>query len=492
MTFSATVGFSGFAVPGPRIRLVIGANTRIADYANTPDGRPGPRSNTWRFKYQVTSADLDLDGITVPVNALYLAGSSFDDDNGTVNSDHGLYRFHAHKVDTRLRVTGAAITSNAGDDDTYHYGDAIEATLTFEGPVDVVGKPSLGLRYHQPGTVWAGADYDRGTGTDKLVFRRTVQPGDHASHGVGIYWQAVRPMTGAIKKKGTSQDVETTNPGVDGTLAHKVDGTVNVEHVLLTSGPGPDGFYLRGDTIKVEVTFEGPVDVRGTPCLALWMNGYVVVHGDEDDDGVAVPANALSANGAAIRGGGRDAALAHGASAAGREHRVDGRASWVRRGGAVRRVRGPHHAAPGGGAVRPRLRAPGLPGGRRGRRRSRAGALPAAAGAGAAGAPAAAPAARARPGAAAPRGARPAHRPRRALRARPPGPAARADAPAGLGAAQALLGCRGERRRHRGGPVRTGGAAAARRPRPAPPPPGRARGSGSCCTPSAPAWSCWC
>ena len=80
-------------------------------------------------------------------------------------------------------VSSVALTSNPGADDFYTVGDTIQATVTFNGPVDVAGgNPELELDVGgSPKAVACGA----GTGVTKIVCGYTVAANDTDTDGVG-------------------------------------------------------------------------------------------------------------------------------------------------------------------------------------------------------------------------------------------------------------------------------------------------------------------
>ena len=108
-----------------------------------------------------------------------------------------------------------------------------------------------------------------------------------------------------------------------------------VSSVAITSNPGTDNNYARGDTITVTLTFSEAVTVTGTPYVVLDIGGqprhaaysgdgssmtaqpfsYTVLVGDRDTDGVSLQANSLTLSGGAIltTGDSTDATLTHAA-----------------------------------------------------------------------------------------------------------------------------------------------------------------------------------
>ena len=119
----------------------------------------------------------------------------------------------------------------------------------------------------------------------------------------------------------------------------------SVTGVSVVSDAGSDNTYGLGDTIRVQVSFDGPVDVTGTPRLkidldpAYWGEKWVaydegggtgsltfvhtVVEPNLSTQGIAVLADTLALNGGTITAGGADADLAHDGLAHDANHTVD-------------------------------------------------------------------------------------------------------------------------------------------------------------------------
>ena len=119
----------------------------------------------------------------------------------------------------------------------------------------------------------------------------------------------------------------------------------SVTGVSVVSSAGADKTYGDGDRIEVRATFDGPVDVTGTPRIKIdmdpadWGEKWAVyeegggtssltfVHTAEEPNlstqGIAVVANSLELNGGTIRAGGNDANLAHTGLGHDANHKVD-------------------------------------------------------------------------------------------------------------------------------------------------------------------------
>ena len=120
-----------------------------------------------------------------------------------------------------------------------------------------------------------------------------------------------------------------------------------VEAVYLVNAPA-GGVHVLGSEVFLQVRFNREVEVTGSPRLALtigadtryanfravlgaegdrrWLDfRYYVAASDRDDDGISIPANALSLNGGSIKDtDGNDADLTHDAVPDNPEHRVNG------------------------------------------------------------------------------------------------------------------------------------------------------------------------
>ena len=247
---------------------------------------------------------------------------------------------------TAPTVSDVAITSSPDSGDTYELGEVIWASVTFDQAVDVTGRPRLALTIgtatRQMNSLPASAR--------TIYFSYEVQSSDADANGVGIGANALTLNGGTIKERGGATDA-TLGLGahaIANSTNHKVDGrretAPSVNRVnLVRTGP----FKLAQD-IPVTVRFNRPVDVRGTPQLALTIGSatrqadyspgdsgsrtlwfvYTVQSSDHDADGISIGASALTLNGGTIRirGGSANAALGLGTHAISNSanHKVDG------------------------------------------------------------------------------------------------------------------------------------------------------------------------
>ena len=145
-------------------------------------------------------------------------------------------------------ITGIDLTSDPGGDDTYAIGDAIEATVTFNGAVTVTGTPQMAL---DVGGAARTADYASGSGSTDLVFRYTVVEGDLDADGVAVEKDEIDLNGGTITAGATAATL--TYDAVAADPDHKVDG---VRPILENATVEPDG-------TSIELVFDEPYHLAG-------------------------------------------------------------------------------------------------------------------------------------------------------------------------------------------------------------------------------------
>ena len=320
--FSENVEVTG--TPRLGIRPVHNGNAawRDASYAR------GSGTNKLVFAYPVNVLEYANEGTGIFDSAIRLQGGTIrkagNNTNAVLSYDTPAPG-NGHNIDGGVRPIATAITSDAGPDGTYHLDEIIEATVTFNHPVDVTGRPRLGLRF-ATGTegVWKDVLYDRGSGTDRLVFRYTVAAGDTALDGVGVFYNALKHNGGTVKVSGAQVDASLTNQFVASSADHRVYATARVAGVEITSDAGDDRTYHLDEVVQATVTFSHRLDVTGSPRLGLrfvsgdrsvWKEAaydsgdgsnelvfeYRVSPGDAAGDGVGVYYDGLLKNGVTLR-----------------------------------------------------------------------------------------------------------------------------------------------------------------------------------------------
>ena len=292
----------------PALALSIGAAIRQAALAT------GSGTRTLEFRYVVQLDDADYDGISVGPGPGSLAGGTITDAAGNPadRSHPGLSADRGHIVDGRgspAMVREVDVRSSPPRGSIYYRaGDAIEVTVEFTEVVHATGQPALvlsvGANDHEAG-------YAGGSGTDELLFRYTVRPGDADDDGISIGANALRGGTitnaaGSAAARGFAAEPLFR--------AHRVDARAAVvDAVEIGDEPASGGEYGIGETIRIVLSFDEEVFVTGTPVVALAIGAatgqavyedgsgtgrlafaYVVRPGDADDDGISIPANGLT------------------------------------------------------------------------------------------------------------------------------------------------------------------------------------------------------
>ena len=300
------------------------------------------------FRYEVALGDEDPDGVSIAAGALGLNGGTIADARSGVGAAslalgaHVVTNASGHRVDSGLGPAGvsAVTVGPAFVGDTFERGETIEVTVTFNKAVAVTGTPRLAL------TLASGvvqADYASGAGTASLVFRYEVAQADVDANGLGIAEDALTLNGGTIRVSGGTVDavLDLGTRAIVDSGDHKVAGgtftAAAVSRAAIVSTPANGTTFGMGELIEVEVGFDRPVTVTGSPQLELGIGGetrladyvpgtgadrrvrpgprsgeagpaaravgtrtlgfrYRVAPSDADNDGISVGANALVLN----------------------------------------------------------------------------------------------------------------------------------------------------------------------------------------------------
>ena len=330
----------------PQVALTIGAETRHAAFS-------GWGRETLYFDYTVQAGDRDVDGISVPANALELRGGTIKAADGSTDADlthPAIADDGSRKVNASLvsppAVSHISFSSYMGSDGTYELGETVEVVVEFDKVVTVTGRPQVALtigdqvRHATYSTLWGDARY--------ADFSYEVQEGDWDDDGISIEANSLLLGGGTIKSADGSIDADLRHAAVPPDRDTKVDGISDVtpprvRAIYLDSSPARGDTYELGETVEVVVEFDGAIETTGEPRLALtigtetrhatwfgWSSHslrfqYTVQAADRDEDGISIPANALSLSGGSITAadGTTDADLTHPAIAAERDSMVD-------------------------------------------------------------------------------------------------------------------------------------------------------------------------
>ena len=317
VTYAATSGELG-------LKVLVGETEQVAGPL------AGDGTSKLLFGYNVKSSDEDTDGVSVPAGSLVLTG------DGTLRDaygrdavlTHGAYAFPQHLVNglpPPPQITNIEVSTQVPDAGFYGQGTGelqIEFEVTFSAPVTYAATSGeLGLKVLVGETEQVAGPL-AGDGTSKLLFGYNVKSSDEDTDGVSIPAGSLVLTGDGTLKDAYGRDADLTH-GAYAFPQHLVNTPPPPAHLTgieVESSPGSGGFYATGDTIELHVIFSGRVTTAGSapgtpPDVALklrvgsaersaqYLLGsgtsklrflYTVQAGDEDRDGIGVPANALS------------------------------------------------------------------------------------------------------------------------------------------------------------------------------------------------------
>ncbi len=259
ITFSSPVTVTGIPL------LLLNASSgggAVANYIS------GSGTATLTFNYVVAAGhsanDLDYPSTT----ALALNGGSIVDaaNNAATltlpaTGTDGLAAAHI-AIDTTPRNVGAVGTTQPSG--AYGAGVTIPITVTFGEAMTVTGTPQLAL--NNGGT----ADYISGSGTSTLTFNYIVGTGQDTNDLDYASTAALSLNSGSIlDPSGNSANLTLPATGTDGLATKNIAIQTTSPTVTAVSSTTATGSYSTGTTIPITVTFSHPVNVTGTPQLAL-------------------------------------------------------------------------------------------------------------------------------------------------------------------------------------------------------------------------------
>ena len=222
-------------------------------------------------------------------------------------------------ADDDLQITGIETLSTPSLKGTYGLGETIEFAVDFTQEVEVRGYVVMGLWV---GDKWRGATYQRGSGSDQLVFGYEVQPDDSDTDGYKVHDGYVDSDgtrhgiggSGVIIEPNSGARVSPWYDGIDDQVSHKVDGSRVPRPIEYCLNKPVDGDTFRaGEKVVLDLVFSAPVRALNTPYASLWFDGtggsqwkgakyesgsgtntlrfsYEVQPGDLDTDGLLVGA----------------------------------------------------------------------------------------------------------------------------------------------------------------------------------------------------------
>ena len=297
----------------PKLEITVGSAAKSADCARK--GSSGAAKKQLECTYTVLAGDADTDGISVAANKLTLpTGASIKDssNNDATRTYTAITTQSSHKVDgVKPTISSISITSTppTTPGSWYKKDNVIKVTATFSEAIVVTGSPTL--KINVGGTEKSATCAKKGTSGDdakKLECSYTVAADDEDADGIAV---AAGKLAGTIKD-GSANDATLTYTAITAQSGHKVDAKgPTITEVFFF---GSTAIAKRGDWIDVRVRFSESINaVTGSPTIAVQVGTqtrtftytpggsdhlvkvfhYQVQTGDNDADGISVPAGSI-------------------------------------------------------------------------------------------------------------------------------------------------------------------------------------------------------
>lgn len=305
LNFNAVVNVTNF----PRLPIIIGTTTVYADYI------AGSGTSALVFRYTTTTADSDLDGISLSGPIDLNGGTILDAGNKSAILSYVPPTTVGILVDGNSPTISLVSGTGSGNLIT---GQHLFFSVKFSEVVTVSAPdPTLSITIGIDPQV---AIYISGSGTDTLIFRYTVQVGDEDTDGVDI--------TSPLLTAGTIKDLRGHDSALTfanlTTSGYVVDG---LQSTILSITPPVNGTYKIGDTMDFQVNWSEPTYISGSPTLALTVGTstlhatyiptgstttsfifrYTVLAGHLDEGGIATTGLQLNPSGLIKDGAGNNA-----------------------------------------------------------------------------------------------------------------------------------------------------------------------------------------
>lgn len=178
-------------------------------------------------------------------------------------------------VDDEAKVTGINVISRPTRGQVYGWRETIEFAVTFDRKVVVEGRPLMGIWV---GSQWRAAKYQRGSGTDTLVFGYSVSREDRDGDGVRVHdgyhdgsrWHGFG-RSSVIKVEGTEVEVSRLYRGIGDLSGNRVDGSLLRDAIgmRIISEPAFGDTYHLGEDIEIEIRYRESVITTGRKGIAI-------------------------------------------------------------------------------------------------------------------------------------------------------------------------------------------------------------------------------
>jgi hypothetical protein len=149
-------------------------------------------------------------------------------------------------------LTSISITSSAGSDSQYTYGETITATVLWSETVTITGTPRIPVQ----GLTSKYFTYSSGSDSSSTTFIYVVGNGDLDTDGIAINANTLELNGGTIKDTG-GLDCTITHSAINASIAYYVDGRLigTVNSISFSTNPS----YRSPVTITVNVSIAGNV-----------------------------------------------------------------------------------------------------------------------------------------------------------------------------------------------------------------------------------------
>ena len=226
-------------------------------------------------------------------------------------------------LDDDVPTLQSVTASTPADGRVFRVGEVITLSAVFSGPVELDvpetydQRPGISL-YLDGDHGWRPAKYASGSGTDTLRFEYAVVVGDLDADGIQI---GASPQIGGDTLKAAGYDVPVRSAYGGGSIDYQVDGgRLKSVRQQVVSAPANGVYYREGEFIDIEVEFNAPVKITGTPFIAInvwnkhWSSDqrhlaryiggnatriltyrFEVVNDMHDDDGISIEASVWTA-----------------------------------------------------------------------------------------------------------------------------------------------------------------------------------------------------
>ena len=378
VTFSDDVAVTG----APQLELDIGGAARAAEYKSTDGSKI-----VFSYTVAEGDSDTDGVAVGENKLTLNGGTIKDEDDNAANLAHDALAAQPGHKVDgVRPTISLISLGgSNTVNQYLFISGEVIPVSVLFSEEIIVDGSPQIALDLDSgprpahleyirlpcppPDTGYSALSISRNypetevlptsgnycltsdTRGLTMIFSYTVIKGDLDTDGLGIAANALSLNGGTIRDT-AGNDAVLTHEALADSSGPMIDGVPpEITSIEIISDPGEDDTYAARDTIKLNITFSERLEIDfGTPRLRLDIGGktrmayrvrravldiqagetgyimaysYTVQDGDNDTDGISIPANAVHRLWGEVTDTNRnDAFLEHEAIAANAEHKV--------------------------------------------------------------------------------------------------------------------------------------------------------------------------